>query len=92
MELEFKQTCAICPEQYDVFYNEKMVAYIRLRWGRLTVECPDIRGKLVFHHQFKDGWKGGFDSEEERKDYLEIIKKVIESHINGTAKQKLGEE
>jgi len=34
---EFRRTCLACPEQYDVFKNGKYVAYIRKRWGRLTV-------------------------------------------------------
>ena len=35
--LFFKQTCVIAPEQYDVFLDEQMVAYVRCRWGHLTV-------------------------------------------------------
>jgi hypothetical protein len=34
---EFRRTCWACPEQYDVFKDDKYVAYIRKRWGRLTV-------------------------------------------------------
>jgi hypothetical protein len=34
---EFRCTCWACPEQYDVFKDDKYVAYIRKRWGRLTV-------------------------------------------------------
>ena len=35
--LNFKKTCDACPEQYDVFKDEKQVGYVRLRWGNLTV-------------------------------------------------------
>ena len=35
--LFFKQTCAIAPEQYDVFLDEKYVAYVRCRNGKLSV-------------------------------------------------------
>ena len=34
---EFRRTCWACPEQYDVFKDDKYVAYIRKRWGRLAV-------------------------------------------------------
>jgi hypothetical protein len=35
--LFFKQTCVIAPEQYDVFLDEKYVAYVRCRFGKLKV-------------------------------------------------------
>lgn len=35
--LFFKQTCVVAPEQYDVFLDEKYVAYVRCRWGKLKV-------------------------------------------------------
>lgn len=37
-DLFFKQTCVVAPEQYDVFLGDKMVAYVRCRWGKLKVE------------------------------------------------------
>ena len=40
--LFFKQTCAIAPEQYDVFLDEKYVAYVRCRWGKLKVNPINI--------------------------------------------------
>lgn len=40
--LYFKQTCVIAPEQYDVFLDGKYVAYVRCRWGRLTVNPANI--------------------------------------------------
>ena len=36
--LIFKKTCTFSPEQYDVYYNDKQVGYIRLRWGHLSCE------------------------------------------------------
>lgn len=39
--LFFKQTCAVAPEQYDVFLDEKYVAYVRCRWGKLSVNPID---------------------------------------------------
>lgn len=41
-EITYKlvETCGACPEQYDVFIGEAYVAYLRLRHGRFTVDCP----------------------------------------------------
>lgn len=35
-DLELEQTCFACPEQYDVKYNNKRIAYIRYRWGHFV--------------------------------------------------------
>lgn len=43
-------TCRACPEQYDVLDDEgNMVAYLRLRHGSFTAECPDVGGTVVFN-------------------------------------------
>lgn len=44
---EFRCTCWACPEQYDVFRDDKYVAYIRKRWGHLTVN-PVKDGEVVW--------------------------------------------
>jgi ribosomal protein S27E len=77
--LKFVQTCFACPEQYDVFDSKQTkVGYVRLRWGNLTVECPDCGGELVYEHYFEnDSFKGCFDSTEERQKYLELIADCI---------------
>lgn len=72
--LNFKCTCFACPEQYDVFDNdENIVGYIRLRWGNLTCEYPDVGGELIYCANIGDGWTGGFESEEQRVLYLNNI-------------------
>ena len=58
--LEIRQTSFMCPEQYEVFYRGQMVAYIRLRHGYLTCECPSVNGDMVFQHHFNDGDRGSF--------------------------------
>ena len=69
-----------CPEQYDVFDSDNnQVGYVRLRWGHLTVECPDSGGECVYEHSFSDGWKGSFDPEE-RDYYLNKIENAILNH------------
>lgn len=79
--LKFCQTCYACPEQYDVFYNESQVGYIRLRWGRLTVEYPDVGGELIYETPIGREWCGEFESEEQRQYHLNIIADKILNKI-----------
>lgn len=81
--LEFKLTCLACPEQYDVFLDGVQVAYVRLRHGFLRVWVPDCDDddNLIYTHEFDDGWKGTFDSDEERFDYLYEIAKIIKKKV-----------
>ena len=88
MELRFKWicTCHACPEQYDVCFEDKPVAYVRLRRGGLSVN-PYVDGDIdwnteLYYHQFDDGWKGCFDDEEETGKYQKEIEEVILKHIN----------
>ncbi len=75
--LKFLRTCIACPEQYDVFdENKNKVGYIRLRHGYLTAEVPDSGGTEIFSHKFSDE-RGGFDSEEECHTFLTRIAMII---------------
>lgn len=61
-------TCFACPEQYDVFDPDGIqIAYIRLRHGKLTVECPDVGGDLVYNANTKGD---GVFAKEERMYFL----------------------
>lgn len=71
--LQFYKTCFACPEQYDVFNNKSPVGYIRLRWGCLTVEYPDVGGELIYEASIGNEWCGEFESEEQRQYHLNII-------------------
>lgn len=84
--LDFFLTCGACPEQYDVFVNDKQVGYVRLRGGALRAAYPDVHADYSYNHQFQDGWKGCFDNDNERDFYLDIIaehlyNKFIESEV-----------
>ena len=79
--LDFKCTCSACPEQYDVFdNNENIVGYVRLRWGGLTCEYPDVGGECIYNVSIGgDGWTGCFDSKEQRMHHLNnIADKILE--------------
>lgn len=41
-------TCYACPEQYDVYFQDFQIGYLRLRHGRFTAEYPDVGGKLAY--------------------------------------------
>lgn len=79
--LDFKQTCGACPEQYDVFKDDKQVGYVRLRWGHLTCDYPDHRGEAIYSESFDDGWKGCFDDDNERNKYLLIIANELNNYL-----------
>jgi hypothetical protein len=81
-DLHFIQTCASCPEQYDVFdVKGSQVGYVRLRWGHLTCEYPDCGGEVVYETNFDDGWQGCFANEDDRRLFLEDIANAIHRHI-----------
>ena len=78
----FVRTCEACPEQYDVFHQGKIVCYVRLRWGNLTAEVPDVGGKLVYQFALdREGMQGIFRTEEERTYHLEAIAKILKLHV-----------
>ena len=35
------RTCYACPEQYDVFFHDFQIGYLRLRHGNFTAEYPE---------------------------------------------------
>lgn len=90
--LKFICTCDACPEQYDVIYtsqdkNSYIVGYVRLRYGKLTCEFPDVGGKLIYKHDFFDhmGWLGVFPTEQIRLEHLTKITDAIMDILKGVA-------
>jgi hypothetical protein len=87
-KLIFHLTCSMFPEQYDVYYGSKKVAYVRLRFGSLTAEIPDVPGREVFCYSFENGFKGNFFDENERNIWLNkvasaILKSIKKEKKNG---------
>lgn len=79
--LNFKKTCDACPEQYDVFKGDKMVGYVRLRWGNLSCCYPDYEGEEIYSKSFDDAWQGEFEDDNERNKYLIIIANELNNHL-----------
>ena len=80
---DFVCTCHACPEQYDVYEGDykdgKYVAYVRKRWGHLTVH-PVVNGcinwdKLIHEEVEGDDYNGVIDNREE------TFEKIVEAII-----------
>lgn len=81
--LKFACTCSGCPEQYDVFdSNDNIVGYVRLRWGELTCNYPNVDGELIYEASVGDDWCGSFKSEKQRVHYLNVIANKILKKAN----------
>lgn len=72
-------TCFACPEQYDVYYNDTQIGYLRLRHGTFTADYPDCGGEQVYTaHPVGDG----IFEDNEREYYLtNAIKELLHKHI-----------
>ena len=81
-EISLELTCRAAPEQYDAYLGDELVGYIRLRFGNLSVNYPDVKGVCIYHHMFEDDpWKGCFDNDEERGYYLGEAIKMLQGEI-----------
>ena len=81
MRFELEQTCAACPEQYDVYRGARQVGYIRLRNGYFYLSYQDMYGERIYEHTFEDRLKGCFDSDEERDIYLKKSLEALKNKI-----------
>ncbi len=81
--LNFKCTCSACPEQYDVLDNNaNVVGYIRLRWGYLRCDYPDVGGETIYEADIGDGFTGSFEDDDQRIAHLNSIADAILKKIN----------
>ena len=80
--LTLKRTCLACPEQYDVYYEDTLCGYMRLRHGYFRVEyykTPDDNyGEIVYDCEPKgDGMFLSEEREEHLKKGAEAIAKQM---------------
>ena len=55
MKFYFLNTCYASPEQYDVYRaNGELCGYVRLRWGALRADYPNIEGDSIYTKSFND--------------------------------------
>lgn len=82
MKFYFLNTCYASPEQYDVYRaNGELCGYVRLRWGALRADYPNIEGDSIYTKSFNDDFKGMFENDEERNHYLTEIALVYQHKI-----------
>lgn len=75
-----EMTCGACPEQYDLYAGDEIVAYFRLRHGHFRVHVPDYGGACVYEADPKGD---GIFNQSERVKYLtEAVLAVQEYYIN----------
>lgn len=73
-----ERTCYACPEQYDVFFQDFQIGYLRLRHGTFTAEYPDVGGKLAYYG-YPEG--DGIFEDSERFFFLrEAVDSLIQTH------------
>ena len=80
--VDFVCTCQSFPEQYDVFFHDQYVAYVRKRFGHLRAH-PVINGEIqwdnVFYQEDEDDEYGG--TIDNREETLGKIAHEIKKHI-----------
>ena len=88
--LTLKNTCVLCPEQYDVYYGDTLCGYMRLRHGYFRTEYYEnpedeygLSEEIVYHSDTKGG--GRFLCEE-REEHLKRGAEAIIKRIDTTSK------
>lgn len=79
-ELQLKMTCAVCPEQYDVFDKSgRYLGYLRLGDWSFTVNCirPGEEHEEFVSDYSSMCWRGSFMDDKERSQYLSIARRDI---------------
>ena len=76
LDFHLEQTCMACPEQYDVYFEGKLVGYLRLRHGHFRAEYFD--GNDYTDIVYSDYPRGdGIFYDNERDFYLKNACKAI---------------
>ena len=73
-------TCSACPEQYDMYAGDEMVAYFRLRHGSFRVTVPDVGGDEVY--SARPCGDGAFVEHERARYLTEAVLAVQAYYIN----------
>ena len=78
--MKFIKTCNWCPEQYDIFDEEKQVAYMRVKYGICECYVPDADGTIVYLSYIKG--RGEFIDDEERQLHFKNAAKCIQNYYD----------
>lgn len=82
--LAFKEIGPESPEQYEVYDGEKMVGYVRYRFGELSAEYPDVGMEDIFSRTLER--ETGQMTDLERGRWLPVIAKRLKKRL---AREKL---
>ncbi len=88
LKYNWVKTCDASPEQYDVFDKDgKQVAYVRARWGVISVDCPDVMENRVFSESFSvNDYAGCFEDDEHRARFFPRIEEAIDKFYEKSEK------
>ena len=73
-------TCGACPEQYDAFFENRQVGYLRLRHGVFRVDCPECGGETIYETEDVDG--DGVFEDYERQKHLDAATNAIRQWLD----------
>ncbi len=82
-DLDFKECGPQSPEQYEVYDGDRMVGYVRYRFGNLSAEYPDVGMETVFSHTLAR--ETGQMTDLERGRWLPVIAKRLRKRIREDA-------
>ena len=77
--LQIRNIGIACPEQYEIYYQNRKVGYVRLRHGLLRANYPDHNGETIYTKNLS--CDGSFDSQEQRESHLRDISLMIKLRI-----------
>lgn len=82
------ETCSAFPEQYDVFQDNKKVAYLRLRWGCFTASTSShLLSKTLYMADIGHDMTGEFENEEQRSFHLDAALEAIKRELHQQEQQ-----
>ena len=82
-DLDFKECGPQSPEQYEVYDGDRMVGYVRYRFGNLSAEYPDVGMETVFSRSLAR--ETGQMTDLERGRWLPVIAKRLRKRIREDA-------
>ena len=89
----FEETCSGCPHQFDVWDGNKKVAYVRYRWGYLSVN-PYVSNNdidfntTIFDKQIGDGLDGVLPYNEEDKILDKLDREIYKYYSTNNNQEK----
>jgi hypothetical protein len=85
---KLEKTCGACPEQYDVYKDDKLVGYLRLRHGNFSARAFGVDGTEVYHaHTIGDG----IFEHDERQFHLVMAINAIDLFLRSQGDEPCGE-